>query len=93
MGESLPSTMKMLQRDFDLPQVVAMVKDAFSATRVVQYYAHDFIRLLRAIAPKSKTLLATTRLCNKLMREHANQLVKTGAVTKEYVTKRHYQRF
>ena len=49
----LPTILKLVARDMDRPQVVKMVVNAFSASRILSAYSCDFHHLLRAIAPKS----------------------------------------
>ena len=65
---------KLITEDLDKPQVVKMLLNAFRAERIVVEYRHDFLSLLKALAPKSKSYKKVLALCGDTMSERSKRI-------------------
>lgn len=72
----LAKALKLVEEDFNRPNVVEMCVEAFRAERIVCAYQHDFLALLAVIAPKSKTYRAVKKLCEKTMDERQAKIAE-----------------
>lgn len=67
--DSITKSLKMLATDLDKPQVVDLFKQAFSAKRVALRYRQETLRLLKMLAPKSKSYRVAKKLSDKALED------------------------
>lgn len=65
--DGLVKSLKMVEAGLNKPQVIELFEQAFSAERIVRRYRHDTLRLLKMIAPKSKTYRKMVKLLDATM--------------------------
>lgn len=78
--QSLPKSLEMVKKDFDLPQVVDMMTNAFNAERIVMTYRLDFLQMMSVLAPKSKAYHKVKSICDKTYAERVARFAAEKSV-------------